>query len=121
MDREREPPRHVRGVAWPRRVDGLLRVHHFPFRSAAQFVTKIRFRARKNPSRNSDEVRAWVRILEEEGEGALVARFDEVHRFADPDRGHAGARPLPLTLRGSRDQRRRASTLRPVAEAILPT
>jgi hypothetical protein len=74
-----------RGVALPRRVDGLLRVHHFPFRSAEQFVRKIRFKAdRKNPPRMSDNERTWTRILEEEGEGALVARFNEEHRYADP-------------------------------------
>jgi hypothetical protein len=78
-----------------RRVDGLLLVHHFPVRSAAQFVRKTRFRARKNPSRNSTSERAWVRILEQEGEAALVARFDEEHRFADPDEAGLVFDPCP--------------------------
>ena len=82
-----------RGVAGPR-VDGLLRVHHFPFRSAEQFVRKIRYRADGlqrstlppsvilpflDPGKKTS-----MRVFEEEGEDALVARFDEEHRFADP-------------------------------------
>jgi hypothetical protein len=83
-------------VAEPRRVDGLLLVHHFPFRSAEQFVRKIRFKAdRKNPPRMSDKERAWARILEEEGEAALAARFDEDHRHKNPDEAGLVLDPCP--------------------------
>ena len=85
-----------RGAAVPRWVDGILFVHHYPFRSAAQFVRKVRFKAeRKNPPRMSDKEREWARILEEEGEDALVARFDEDHRFADPDQAGLVLDPCP--------------------------
>ncbi len=85
-----------RGVATPRRVDGLLRVHHFPVRSAAQFVRKVRFRAdRKNRARMNPNKRGWIRILEEEGEDALIKRFDEEHRFADPDEAGLVFDPCP--------------------------
>jgi hypothetical protein len=82
------------GVALPPRVDGLLRVHHFPVRSADQFVRKIRYR-NDGLQRSSAPPSAIfpflepgkedsLRALEEEGEDALVARFDQEHRFADP-------------------------------------
>jgi hypothetical protein len=85
-----------RGVDDARRVDGLLRVHHFPVRSAAQFARKIRFKADSlPPDHSSKSERAWVRTLEEEGEDALMARFDEEHRFADPDAAGLVLDPCP--------------------------
>jgi hypothetical protein len=33
----------------------------------------------------SSDIKTSIRILEEEGEDALMARFGEEHRFADPD------------------------------------
>ncbi len=84
-----------RGVAGPRRVDGLLRVHHFPVRSAAQFVRKISYQLDLPQDRMNPERRAWIRILEEEGEDALIARFDEEHRFAAPDEAGLTLDPCP--------------------------
>ena len=85
-----------RGVATPRRVDGLLLVHHFPMRSPEQFVRKIRFRAerKKRGPMNADK-KTWVRIFEDEGEEALIERFDEDHRFADPDEAGLVFDPCP--------------------------
>jgi hypothetical protein len=85
-----------RGVAQARLVDGLLRVHHFPVRSAEQFVRKVRFKADgRRPEEMSPVQQSWVRILEEEGEDALAARFDEEHRFADPDEAELVLDPCP--------------------------
>jgi hypothetical protein len=84
-----------RGLANAGRVDGLLRVHHFPVRSAEQFARKIGFIAAGPPVELSRAKKAWVRILEEEGEDALMARFDEEHRFADPDEAGLVLDPCP--------------------------
>jgi hypothetical protein len=89
-----------RGVAAPLYVDGLLRVHHFPVRSAAQFARKVSYKAgglrRSNlPHRMTPDKEDWVRVLEEEGEDALVARFDEEHRFSDPDAAGLVFDPCP--------------------------
>jgi hypothetical protein len=84
-----------RGMASPRRIDGLLRVHHFPVRSAEQFVRKIGYQAVMSPRHTSKARRTWIRILEEEGEDALAARFDEEHRFADPDEAGLVLDPCP--------------------------
>ena len=79
----------------PPRVDGLLRVHHFPVRSAEQFVRKISYQLDlPRGSMNADR-RTWIRVLEEEGEDALVARFDQEHRFADPDEAGLVLDPCP--------------------------
>ena len=91
-----------RGVPIPSWVDGLLRVHHFPVRSAEQFARKVAYRAR-GISRSNPVVRQfltpekneWMRILEEEGEDALMARFDQEHRFADPDEAGLVFDPCP--------------------------
>ena len=92
------------GVRVPRSVDGLLRVHHFPVRSAEQFVRKVRYRAHGAwhtkptvPQFLTPDKDEWIRILEAEGEGALMARFDEEHRFADPDEAGLVLDPCPLT------------------------
>ncbi len=89
-----------RGVARPRYVDGLLRIHHFPVRSAAQFARKVSYKA-GGVSRSTlphgmtpDKV-DWIRMLEEDGEEALVARFDEEHRFSDPDAAALVFDPCP--------------------------
>jgi hypothetical protein len=37
----------------------------------------------------------WIRMLEEDGEEALVARFDEEHRFSDPDAAALVFDPCP--------------------------
>jgi hypothetical protein len=91
-----------RGVAKVRRVDGLLLVHHYPARSAEQFVRKVRHQAdglRRSapaaPNRLAPAKMTWIGILEEEGEDALVARFDEEHRFADPDAAGLVFDPCP--------------------------
>jgi hypothetical protein len=88
------------GVAAPLWVDGLLRVHHFPVRSAAQFARKVSYKAgglRRStlPHGMTPDKEDWVRVLEEEGEDALVARFDEEHRFADPDAAGLVLDPCP--------------------------
>jgi hypothetical protein len=36
-----------------------------------------------------------MRILEADGEGALIARFDEEHRFSDPDESGLVFDPCP--------------------------
>jgi hypothetical protein len=82
-------------VAAPRRADGLLGVHHFPVRSAEQFARKIAYKADLLPQLMSDEQRTWVRLLAEEGEDALMARFDQEHRFADPDEAGLVLDPCP--------------------------
>jgi hypothetical protein len=90
-----------RGV-WPRHVDGLLRVHHFPYRSAGQFVRKLGYRA-DGVSRSRPDVpqfltpdkEDWMRVLDEEGPDALELRFDEEHRFADPDAAGLVLDPCP--------------------------
>ena len=82
-------------VAEPRFVDGLLRVHHFPVRSAEQFVRKISYKTGLPPVHMNDKERTWVRILEEEGEDALAARFDEEQRVADPDEAGLVLDPCP--------------------------
>ena len=91
-----------RGVATPRRVDGLLLVHHFPVRSAEQFVRKVSYRAdgkrRSSPTVPrfpAPDIKAGMRILEEEGENALEAKFDEEYRFADPDAAGLVFDPCP--------------------------
>ena len=91
-----------RGAVWPRYVDGLLHIHHFPVRSAAQLARKMRYRAaglggsaRTLPHFVSSEIKAWIRILEEEGEDALMERFKEEHRFADPDEAGLVLDPCP--------------------------
>jgi hypothetical protein len=91
-----------RGVAEPPGVDGLLRVHHFPVRSAEQFVRKIGYQA-DGRRRSRPEVpnllapakMTWIGILEEEGEDALMARFDAEHRFADPNAARLVLDPCP--------------------------
>ena len=83
------------GVAVPRWVDGLLRVHHFPVRSAAQFVRKISYQLDLPQEPMDPARRTWIRILEEEGEDALAARFDEEQRFADPDEAGLVLDPCP--------------------------
>ena len=91
-----------RGVPEPPAVDGLLRVHHFPVRSADQFARKVTYRAdgvwRSQPTVEqflTSDKEAWMRILEQGGEDALVARFDEEHRFADPDAAGLVFDPCP--------------------------
>ena len=84
-----------RGVADVRSVDGLLRIHHFPVRSAEQFVRKISYQVDLPLEGMNPERRTWLRILEEEGEDALVARFDEEHRFADPEAAGLVLDPCP--------------------------
>jgi hypothetical protein len=98
------------GVAWPPHVDGLVHVHHFPFRSAEQFVRKIKYKTDVPPDLRTRERQAhgelpteveglgratWLRVLEEEGEDALTARFEEEHRFADPDEAGLVLDPCP--------------------------
>jgi hypothetical protein len=83
------------GDAKPRCVDGLVCVRHFPVRSAEQFVRKVRYRADGIPPGPRDERRPWVRIIEEEGEEALVARFHEDYWFADPDEAGLVLDPCP--------------------------
>jgi hypothetical protein len=84
------------GVAYARRVDGLFRVHHFPVRSAEQFARKVRFKAEGlPPEHRSKAEQDWVRLLEEEGEAAVFARFGEEHRFADPDEAGLVRDPCP--------------------------
>jgi hypothetical protein len=92
-------------IAVPLWVDGLLRVHHFPVRSAEQFARKMRYRADGlwrsslppdaifnflNPGKVTS-----LRVLKEEGEDALVARFHEEHWFADPDAAGLVRDPCP--------------------------
>jgi hypothetical protein len=77
------------------RVDGLLLVHHYPVRSAEQFVRKVGYLANGSPERTSGDRLVWVRLLKEKGEGALVARFDEEHRVADPDAAGLVLDPCP--------------------------
>jgi hypothetical protein len=89
-----------RGVPVPPLVDGLLRVHHFPVRSAEQFARKVRYKAgglqrSTLPHGMTPDKQDWVRVLEEEGEDALVARFDEEHWFADPDAAGLVLDPCP--------------------------
>jgi hypothetical protein len=83
------------GVATPPCADGLVRVHHFPVRSAAQFVRKIRHQLDLPRVPMDAERRIWIRILKEDGEDALAARFDEEHRFADPDEAGLVFDPCP--------------------------
>jgi Glycosyl transferase family 2 len=83
------------GVARPRFVDGLVRVHHFPARSAEQFVRKIRYRADGAEPPPMDERRTWIRVLEEEGEAALMAKFHEKYCFADPEAAGLVLDPCP--------------------------
>jgi hypothetical protein len=84
-----------------RRVDGLLSVHHFPIRSVEQFLVKARQRADELSNATIPEVymqadkRDSVRILEEEGGDALVAKFYEEHWFADPDAAGLVFDPCP--------------------------
>jgi hypothetical protein len=90
-----------RGVPTPRCVEGLFRVHHFPIRSAEQFVRKVRQKAETLSDSSLPEFvgvdkRPWVRILEEEGEDALVARVYQGHWwFADPDEAGLVLDPCP--------------------------
>ena len=88
------------GVPGPPSVDGLLRVHHFPVRSAEQFARKVSYKASgvqrsTLPHGMTPDKEAWIRILEEEGEDALMARFDQEHRFADPDEAGLVLDPCP--------------------------
>jgi hypothetical protein len=83
------------GTPEPRRADGLLRVHHFPVRSASQFLRKVSHQLDLPREPMNSERLAWIRLLEEEGEDALVARFDEEHRFADPDEAGLVLDPCP--------------------------
>ena len=84
-----------------RRRDGLLSVHHFPIRSAEQFVSKARQRADELSLATipkdymREHKRDSVRILEEEGEDALRAKFYEEHWFADPDAAGLVLDPCP--------------------------
>jgi glycosyltransferase involved in cell wall biosynthesis len=102
-----------RGVARPPCADGLVRVHHFPFRSPEQFARKISYKAEAPPDlsgRKRQEVgqgpslptaveglgrATWLRILREEGKDALMAMFEEEHRFADPDEAGLVFDPCP--------------------------
>jgi hypothetical protein len=73
-----------------------LRVHHFPVRSAEQFARKVGFKADGKPrDRMSPAQRDWVRILEEEGEAAIAARYREEYWFADPDEAGLVLDPCP--------------------------
>ena len=102
------------GAAWPRYVDGLVRVHHFPFRSAEQFVRKISYKTDVPPDLRGRERQAeveeapslpteveglgratWLRVLKEEGGDALMARFKEEQRFANPDEAGLVLDPCP--------------------------
>jgi glycosyltransferase involved in cell wall biosynthesis len=84
-----------------RRVDGLLSIHHFPIRSVEQFVAKARQRADELSLATIPKVymapnkRDSVRVLEDEGEDALVAKFYEEHWFADPDAAGLVLDPCP--------------------------
>jgi hypothetical protein len=83
------------GVEDPPRADGLLLVHHYPVRSAEQFVRKVRHLADGSPERMAFDRGAWVRIFKQEGEAGLLARFEEEHRFADPDAAGLVLDPCP--------------------------
>jgi hypothetical protein len=84
-----------RGVDTPRHADGLLLVHHYPVRSAEQFVRKIRYLTNGSFERTSGDRRVWVRALEAEGEAGLVERFEKEERFADPEAAGLVFDPCP--------------------------
>jgi glycosyltransferase involved in cell wall biosynthesis len=82
------------GVARPRVAEGLLRVHHYPYRSHEQFIQKVRngaaaYAATDLPEGVGVHWRQYGQHLEENGEQGLVDLFNE-HFFAedpqsDPD------------------------------------
>jgi hypothetical protein len=92
----------VYGGEWnARHVDGLLSIHHYPVRSPEQFVLKARQRgdelsvATIPKEYMEQDKRESARILEDEGEAAIVAKFYAEHWFADPDAAGLVRDPCP--------------------------
>lgn len=78
------------GVRRPRVADGLLTVHHFPYRSPEQFISKVRngaaaYAATDLPEGVGVHWRQYGRILDEDGEQGLIDLFNEHFFVEDPE------------------------------------
>jgi len=77
----------------PDRVDPQLVIAHFPYRSPEQVISKIRngsqaYAATSLPDHFGAHWRGWGRILDEQGEDAIVDLFHKWHWREDPDSFH---------------------------------
>lgn len=77
--------------------DTMFTISHFPYRSPEQVIRKIRngsraYAATNLPSMYGDHWRGWGRILDEQGEDAIVDLFHKWHWREAPDQ--------PLTVDG---------------------
>ncbi len=78
------------GAHWPTEiVHGLLEVHHFPYRSAEQFLSKVRngaaaYEATDLPRSTGQHWREYGELLEREGPEAVEAWFRQHFLIDDP-------------------------------------